>query len=114
MLNSYFNLTITRARQTCLWCAVVLIVLISWNLGVAEAQQVRFEQQAGFTTSNRDAANLQADLQATLDRVGPSPLEPIRVEQIRVAPSVRCPRRCNRFSANAQPLRWPLLQGMLL
>ena len=76
MLNQIFNRTTARARQTLQICLCSFVVMLGWNAGatgIAEAQEVRFERQAGFVSfSQSDNRDNTTDLEDRLDRVGPT------------------------------------------
>jgi len=84
MLNQFFNQSTARtwqALQTCL-CFVVMLGWTTSNVGITEAQQVRFDRQASFNSSAEDNFyNRVANLEEKLDRVGPtvSSLPPVSV-----------------------------------
>ena len=103
MLNQFFNLSTTSARQvlqTCV-CVVAMFGWITGNVSVTNAQQVRFAQQASFDSSVEvDFNNRVSNLENRLGRVGPtvSALPPASVvSSVPVTPAVSLPATLQGF-----------------
>ncbi len=72
MLNQFFSHPITDSRQVLQIC-LCIVVMLGWNPGTTEAQEIQFERPAGYNIApNGDFGNRLVSLADRLERVGPT------------------------------------------